>query len=201
MKSEAQKKELFRAMYIILFVCLISTIYTIPFWFKFKYQKNTSIFISDFGKSYFFKQIFQCSFIIVVGFIPFLVVIASNIYLFIKLNKSKKRRKTLTNQSIEVRFIVRKNSCINAVTNEIEIVRRPQRDSLQRKLNRSKTYVLFIAVMFYFMCQCPYFISKLIEINSKDFNYYKNIYLVEISNLLLSLNLTFNFSIFYLKHH
>jgi hypothetical protein len=198
-KTEANKKEMLRALYIIIFVFTISTIYTIPFWFELKYQRGSNLFITDFGNSFFFKQIFQWSFLVVVGFIPILVIIASNMYLIVKMNRSNTRKKTLNNRSIEVRFIVKRYSCTNVKSNEIEIVRRSQKNYIERNARKSKT--IYISVFFYLMFQCPYFIAKFIQVNSfNDFNYYKNIYPVEISNLLLSLNLTFNFSIFYLKH-
>jgi hypothetical protein len=112
--------------------------------------------------------------------IPFIVLITTNSYLLFKLTIAYQRKKYI-NKTVST------NHLTNLKCEKFEI--------------KNKSTMLVAIVFFFLICQFPTLILHLIETESFGQNYKEHLFyfhLVELSKLLLIINLSFNFAFFYL---
>jgi hypothetical protein len=175
------QKHIKKAYNCILLIIIFSIIFCLPYWFKFKYTRNKGLERSEISESKFFNKIVHLFLYIPFAYvIPFIVLITTNSYLLFKLTIAYQRKKYI-NKTVST------NHLTNLKCEKFEI--------------KNKSTMLVAIVFFFLICQFPTLILHLIETESFGQNYKEHLFyfhLVELSKLLLIINLSFNFAFFYL---
>jgi len=173
----SKQKDIKNSYVNVILIIIISILFCLPYWFTFKYTENNGLERSQISQNGLFNNIVHLYLYIPFAYvIPFIVLITTNTYLLYSLSKANKLRMS-------------KNS-----TSSYQI-------KSQRFEMKSKSTMLIAIVFFFLICQFPTLILHLIETESFGQNYKEHLFyfhLVELSKLLLVINLSFNFAFFYL---
>lgn len=91
--NSSKKEECKVALKVVMLMYIISIIYCIPYWLKFKFTKESGLQETDLGKDPLFKQIVHFYMYLPIAYIiPFSILIFTNAYLIGTITSSKKRR-------------------------------------------------------------------------------------------------------------
>ena len=174
-----KEKDIKNSYMNVILIIIFCILFCLPYWFSFEYTDNKGLERSQISQNKFFNKIVHLYLYIPFAYvIPFIVLITTNTYLLYSLSKANK-----------LRIIMSKNS---TSSNQIKT------QSFEMK---SKSTMLVAIVFFFLICQFPTLILHLIETESFGQNYKEHLFyfhLVELSKLLLIINLSFNFAFFYL---
>jgi len=194
-KSKAiQKKDIKRSFFITLAIVIFSFIFCLPYIFKFTYTEENGL--EKTKNNIILDQIVHIYLYIPLAYvIPFLVLITTNTYLLMKLSKAKNSRKHINH----IRYKSSKKN--NEARVEINLTNNKPAKRIQKFKMKNKSTMLVSIVFFFLICQFPTLLLHLIEteifgVDYKEQTFY--IYLAEISKIFLIINLSFNFSFFYL---
>ena len=84
------------ALVIVLIMYVISIIYCVPYWLKFKYTKENGLLVTDIGQDPLFNRIVHFwMYLPIVYIIPFSILIITNTYLLCTIMIARRRRKRL----------------------------------------------------------------------------------------------------------
>jgi hypothetical protein len=209
-----KRKDNKRAFLIVLAIMVLSIAFCLPYWFVFKYSSEYGLEKTWLSRQEYFNKIVH--FYLYLPFaciIPFVVLIITNTYLISTLELTNRRKKTLldapkrtggggggnkqlvykVNSPDQAQLTVTKhNSSDVSLVNQL----RRQESKFEKK---NKTLMLITVVFFFLICQSPTLLLHLIESFDQNYkNHWYYAHLVEFSKLLLIVNLSFNFAIFYL---
>lgn len=203
-KSMKQKDNQ-RAFKIVSLIILMSIIFCLPYWFTFQYSEENGLQSTELSKQAYFKRIVH--FYMYLPFacvIPVLVLIVTNTYLIstleVTIRRKRRLRQTTTSRSERASTSLSllnstSRSTLKTIRSKLSITKR-----IKTKFeNRSTTLMLISFVFFFLICQFPTLLLNLIESLDQSYKakwYY--LHLVEFSKLLLIINLSFNFAIFFL---
>ena len=188
-------QEIKKAFSIVLIIIIMSILFCLPYWFQFKYTDENGLETTAINNHPQFKKVvhlylylpFAC-------IIPFVVLIITNAYLISTLEiASRRKNKLIVKKSFE-----NTKEQNGLVQKEVKgLLHAKKKESKFESKNKS---LMLIAVVFFFLiCQLPTLLLNLIESLDQSYKskwYY--VHLVEFSKLLLIINLSFNFAIFYL---
>jgi len=194
-KSKAiQKKDIKRSFFITLTIVIFSFIFCLPYMFKFTYTEENGL--EKTKNNIILDQIVHIYLYIPLAYvIPFLVLITTNTYLLMKLSKAKNSRKHINH----IRYKSSKKN--NEARVEINLTNNKPAKRIQKFKMKNKSTMLVSIVFFFLICQFPTLLLHLIETEIFGADYKEQtfyIYLAEISKIFLIINLSFNFSFFYL---
>ena len=199
LKNNAYKNECKHAFNIVCLVYLLSFLFCIPYWLKFKYSKQKGIEKTELGLNKLFYKIVQCwLFVPFVCILPIIILILTNIYLIIKMNRSARRKSNLSsnptsrliiqlhdlqsnNLKIKLSSKLAKNTSNGTLDRVIKIDK-------QKFDKNSKTNMIILAVAFFLVCHTPNLVFNVMESfkNEYDSIQLDENYLIEISKLLLT---------------
>ncbi len=193
------KKDIKKAYAIVLAILLFSIIFCIPYWFKFIYNQNDGLIRSEISESRLFNKIVHLLLYIPFAYvIPFIVLSTTNTYLLIKLIKTNKRRE-------KFKSIDNNPNCQQQQINKTTLLleSKDQTKIIKNKFEmKNKSTMLVVIVFFFLVCQFPTLLLNLVETELFNYHKYKEhlfyFHFVELSKLLLIINLSFNFAFFYL---
>jgi hypothetical protein len=185
-----KQKDFNKAYIIVLEIIIISILFCLPYWFTFSFNEINGLQRTHESKLY--KKIVHLFLYIPFAYvIPFIVLITTNTYLLIKLIKTNYTKHNLKSRTFSTH--TSNLSSLNATT------------KINKKVKnfeiKNKSTMLVAIVFFFLICQFPTLILHLIETESFGQNYKEHLFyfhLVELSKLLLIINLSFNFAFFYL---
>lgn len=191
---------------------IFSVLFCMPYWFRLKYTEPRGVEKTLFGKSDLFNKIYQCwLYLPLVGFLPCLTLIMTNLYLIITLTRTAQRKSALSSKRNETSRLV-----FNFDTQSVDVLKRSdilkvlrvphgERITSVMRLEQtrmepsSKARKLIIAVGFFLVCQTPNLILNVMEsFKEDDLIQIDENYLIEISRFMVILNFSFNFSFVYL---
>ena len=199
------KKDIKKAYVIVLTIILFSVIFCIPYWFKFIYNQNDGLIRSEISESRLFNKIVHLLLYIPFAYvIPFIVLSTTNTYLLIKLIKTNNRREKLkTNDNNSNCFKHQQQQQQINNTTSLLLESKDQKKIIKNKFEmKNKSTMLVVIVFFFLVCQFPTLLLNLVETELFNDQKYKEhlfyFHFVELSKLLLIINLSFNFAFFYL---
>ena len=201
-----QKKDNIRAFIVVLLIIIISIVFCVPYWFTFQYTNERGLEKTEVSKNVHFKNIvhlylylpFACV-------IPFLILIFTNVYLVCTLESVSRRKrkisfkhKVMFNKSLTDSSGANKNLVVIHDLKNAEAYSLKCKNEMKFEI-KNKTLMLITVVCFFLVCQSPTLLLHLIESLQPQYkNHFYYAHLVEISKILLIINLSFNFAIFYL---
>ncbi len=184
----SKQKDIKNSYTIVAVIVIISILFCLPYWFTFKYTENNGLERSQISQNNYFNKIVHLFLYIPFAcLIPFSVLITTNTYLLIKLVKANHRKETIKSNCQLITFANTSSTSHFYKNDKIEV--------------KNKSTMLIAIVFFFLICQFPTLILHLIETETFGQNYKEHLfyfYLVELSKLLLIINLSFNFAFFYL---
>jgi hypothetical protein len=198
-----KKKDIKQAFVIVLALLIFSVIFCLPYWFKFSYNEIDGLQRTQISESKFFNKIVHLFLYIPFAYvIPFIFLITTNTYLLIKLTKVNNSKNNIKSRAL-ITYTTSTNPAsaraeINLLSNNSPLNRMKTKKNFEMK---KKSTMLVAIVFFFLICQFPTLILHLIETESFGQNYKEHLFyfhLVELSKLLLIINLSFNFAFFYL---
>jgi hypothetical protein len=214
------------ALVIVLIMYVISIIYCVPYWLKFKYSKeNGGLIVTELGQNPNFNRVVHFwMYLPAVYVIPFSILIITNAYLLSTIMIARRRRKRLgmgksapprTTESkqnnekskrsetkIEMETLIDKMSPPTITNVSISKVKTGIAKNKTGGMKHGVTIMLLAVVFFFFICQFPNLILHIITsmiCSSENSNCSRNgfyQYSLAISKLLLICNLSFNFVIY-----
>lgn len=207
--KETHKREIFTSVA----VFILSSIYCIPYWMKFKYSPEFGIHVSKIGNNpIFIKVVHFYLYLPMAYIIPFIILTFTNAYLIATLKRKRERNNALDCVIKRTRDDSFKRH--RPIKHNNEEIAKSERCSLMSEirlasmtnlaLNENKikdsTFMLVAVVIFFLICHFPSLILHLIE-SFNEAKLKKNIYyfyMMELAKFLLIFNLAFNFAVFYL---
>ena len=191
------KKTFRKHKLIVLAVFLLSIVYCIPYWLKFKTEKDIDsnglkLVPTELGKNSLFNNIVHFwMFLPFAYLIPFSILLITNIYLIYKLRQKislfKGSSLNIARRLSTASSLSKQRKCS---ISELSFIK----DEYKIKC----TSIMLVAVVIFFLiCQFPNLLIQIVE----SFDYHdlkKNIvyyYLIDLAKMCLIINLDFNFSI------
>ena len=213
------------ALVVVLVMYVISIIYCVPYWLKFKYTKEHGLLVTEIGQDPIFNRIVHFwMYLPIVYIIPFSILIITNSYLLSTIMIARRRRKRLGmcgNNASRATTELSKVNTEKQLNRPVGVLNKNEAETLIQKMPVSATLVkqkssgpkakaggmnvtimLLAVVFFFFICQFPNLILHIITSmictgeNAKCSSSGFYQYSLAISKLLLICNLSFNFIIY-----